>query len=89
MSSIHHLKVELLRAGKLVAWLSNDDVQEFDARWDEILLSMTKSPPDDILESQYKLRIRELINSTPYGELTTWKFLRRFRRSITKGSEQW
>ena len=37
----------------------NDDVQEFDTRWDEILLSMTKTPPDDILESLYKLRIRE------------------------------
>ena len=39
--------------------LRNDDVQEFDTRWDEILLSMTKIPPDDILESLHKLRIRE------------------------------
>ena len=39
--------------------LRNDDFQEFDTRWDEILLSMTKFPPDDILESLYKLRIRE------------------------------
>ena len=39
--------------------LRNDDVQEFDTRWDEILLSMTKVPLDDILESLYKLRIRE------------------------------
>ena len=37
----------------------NDDVQEFHARSDEILLSMTKVPPDDILESLFKLRIRE------------------------------
>ena len=37
----------------------NDDVQEFDTRWDEILLSMTKIPSDDILESLYTLRIRE------------------------------
>ena len=36
----------------------NDDVQEFDTRWDEILLSVTKIPPD-VLESLYKLRIRE------------------------------
>ena len=35
------------------------NVQEFDTKWDEILLSMTKIPPDDILESLYKLRIRE------------------------------
>ena len=39
--------------------LRNDDVQEFDTRWDEILLSMTKIPPDDVLESFYKLKIRE------------------------------
>ena len=39
--------------------LRNDDVQEFDTRWDEIPVSMTKIPPDDILESLYKLRVRE------------------------------
>ena len=27
-------------------------------KWDGILLSMTKIPPDDILEAVYKLRIR-------------------------------
>ena len=32
----------------------NGDVQEFGTRWDEILLSMTKIPSDDILESLYK-----------------------------------
>ena len=39
--------------------LRNDDIQEFDSKWDGILLSMTKIPLDDILESLYKLRIRE------------------------------
>ena len=39
--------------------LRNDDIQEFDSKWDGILLSVTKSPPDDILEGLYKLRIRE------------------------------
>ena len=39
--------------------LRNDDIQEFDSKWDGILLSMTKIPPDDILEGMYKLRIRE------------------------------
>ena len=39
--------------------LRNDDIQEFDTKWDEILLSMTKIPPDDILGGWYKLRIRE------------------------------
>ena len=39
--------------------LQNDDIQEFDSKWDGILLSMTKIPHDDILESLHKLRIRE------------------------------
>ena len=39
--------------------LRNDDIQEFDSKWDGILLSMTKIPHDDILERLYKLRVRE------------------------------
>ena len=39
--------------------LRNDDIQEFDSKWDGILLSMTKIPPDDILEGLYKLSIRK------------------------------
>ena len=39
--------------------LRNDDIQEFDSKWEGILLSMTKIPPDEILEGLYKLRIRE------------------------------
>ena len=39
--------------------LRNDDIQEFDSKWDRIVLSMTKIPPDDILEGLCKLRIRE------------------------------
>ena len=39
--------------------LRNDDIQEFDSKWDGISLSMTKIPPDDILEGLYKLRTRE------------------------------
>ena len=39
--------------------LRNDDVEEFDSKWDGILVSLTKIPHDDILEGLYKLRIRE------------------------------
>ena len=39
--------------------LRNDDIQEYDSKWDGILLSMTKIPHDDILKGLYKLRIRE------------------------------
>ena len=38
--------------------LRNDDIQEFDSKWDGILLSMTKIPLADILEGLYKLRKR-------------------------------
>ena len=31
----------------------NGDIQEFDSKWDGILLSMTKIPHDDILEGFY------------------------------------
>ena len=30
--------------------LRNDNIQEFDTKWDEILLSMTEIPSDDILK---------------------------------------
>ena len=39
--------------------LRNDDIREFDSTWDENLLPMTQIPSDEILESLYKLRIRE------------------------------
>ena len=39
--------------------LRNDNIQEFDSKWDGILLSVEQFPPDDTLESLYKLRIRE------------------------------
>ena len=39
--------------------LRNDNIQEFDSKWDGILLSMTQIPSDEILESLYRLRIRE------------------------------
>ena len=39
--------------------LRDDNVQEFDTIWAEILLSMSKIPSDDVLESLFKLRIRE------------------------------
>ena len=46
-------------ADKFTLVLRNDDIQEFDSKWNGILLTMTKIPSDDILEGLYKLRIRE------------------------------
>ena len=39
--------------------LRDDNIQEFDTRCDEVPLSMSKIPSDNVLESLYKLRIRE------------------------------
>ena len=39
--------------------LRSDDIQEFDSKWDGILLSMTQIPSEEILEQLYKLRMRE------------------------------
>ena len=46
-------------ADLLTVVLRNDDIQGFHSKRDEILLSMTQIPSDDILEGLYKLRIRE------------------------------
>ena len=46
-------------AGLFSITLRNDNIQEFDTRSDEMRLSMTEIPPDDVLESLYTLRIRE------------------------------
>ena len=42
-------------ADLLSVTLHDDNIQEFDTRWDEVLLSMSKIPSDSL----YKLRIRE------------------------------
>ena len=36
--------------------LHDDNTQQFDTRWDEVLLSRSKIPSDDILESLYRIR---------------------------------
>ena len=65
-------------ADLLTVVLRNDDIQEFDSKWDEILLSMTQIPSDDILEGLYKLRIRESEKlKTVFEILTIWRFIRR------------
>ena len=57
--------------------LRNDDIQEFDSKWDEIQLSMTQIPSDDILESLYKLRRRESEKLKTVLELYNMRFIRR------------
>ena len=58
--------------------LRNDDIQEFDSKWDEILLSTTQIPSDDILESLYK-----------FQNTITWRFIRRKLDLINTDLRQW
>ena len=57
--------------------LRSDDIQEFDSKWDGILLSMTKIPSDDILEGLYKLRIRESEKLKTVLELYNMEIIKR------------
>ena len=41
--------------------LQNDDVQDFDVRWDHALLSVSEVPPDPTLEGLHKSKLQ---NST-------------------------
>ena len=50
-------------ADLLTIFLRNDDIQEFDSKWDEILLRMTKIPPDDILKDCTNLRESEKLKT--------------------------
>ena len=60
--------------------LRNDDIQEFDSKWDGILLSMTKIPSDDILEGLYQKRVREAAKLKTVLEL--YKMERFTRRKL-------
>ena len=64
--------------------LRDDNVQEFDAIWDDFLLFMSKIPSGDVLGSLYKLRIRESVQLKTVLELYEWKFIRRYRSPIIR-----
>ena len=76
--------------------LRNDDIQEFDSKWDGILLSMTQIPSDDILESLYKLRIRESeklktvleLNNTEIHQKKTGPDYHRLKTMVKRSIEQ-
>ena len=53
--------------------LQNDENQEFDSKWDGILLSMTKIPPDDIWKDCTNSEYESLKNSTPCWNCMTWR----------------
>ena len=39
--------------------LQNDDVQDFEVRWDHALLSVSEMPSDPILEGLYKSKLED------------------------------
>ena len=44
--------------------LQNDDVQDFDVRWDQALLSVNEMPSDVILEGLYKSKVTEFCSAS-------------------------
>ena len=64
--------------------LRNDDVQDFETRWYQIVLSMTKIPSDDVLERPYKLRIRESDQLKTVLELYDMEIHQRYRCPIIR-----
>ena len=41
--------------------MSSQNIQDVDTRWDQALLSASKVPKENVLESLYKIRIRESV----------------------------
>ena len=69
--------------------LRDDNIQEFDTRWDEVLLSMSKIPSDEILESLCKLTICETEQLKTVLELYDVEFTRRNRFQIIRSWQPW
>ena len=69
--------------------LHDENIQEFDTRWDEVLLSMSKIPSDDILESLLKLRIRESAQLKTVLELYDMEIHQNKSMPIIKNWRQW
>ena len=71
--------------------LRDDNIQEFDTRWDEVLLSMSKLPSDEILESLYKLKICESDQLKTILKLYDMeiRFIRRYRFPTIKIKKPW
>ena len=41
--------------------LQNDDVQDFDVRWDQALLSASETPTEMVLEGLYKSKLQDSV----------------------------
>ena len=44
----------------LYAW-ENDDVQDFDTRWDQALLAASEIPTETVLEGLYKSKLQDSV----------------------------
>ena len=69
--------------------LHDDNIQEFDTRWDEVLLSMSKIPSCDILECLCKLRIRESDKLKIVFELYDMEIHQKISKLDCKKLRQW
>ena len=39
-------------------FLHDDDIQDFDTRWDQALLTASETPPENVLKVFYKMKVR-------------------------------
>ena len=69
--------------------LHDDNIQEFDTRWVEVLSSMTKFHPMKSWKVCTNWEYVSLINSITYWNSTTWRFIRRHRFLTIKGWKPW
>ena len=82
VTGAHHTVLD--DADLFTVTLRNDNVQEFERRWDEILLSMTKIPSGNVLKFCTNREYMSPTNSKPCWNCMTWNFIRRYRSPISK-----
>ena len=67
----------------------NDDIQEFDSKWDEIYYQWRKSHLMKIWKACTNWEYEWLGNSRPYWNCTKWRFIRRKLDLIITDWRQW
>ena len=73
----------------LVFTLHDDKIQDFDTRWDEVLLSVSKFPSDDILESLQINNTSFWSTQKQYWNCKTWRFIRKYWFWAIKSWKPW
>merc|ERR1712002_687140 len=49
--------------------IKNDNLRQFDSKWDEIMIQLPEEPPDNWIESMYKKQLEKSVQFAPYMAL--------------------